>query len=265
MTFPLEVGKECLVANKEIELDRPLTQNEFLSGRAFGSSFAPETPPTAPHKHRLKLKPFVPHMTNTLLSSAKSASKPPASVQPVAPMNNAPEIKVEDNTHWTVNWSASYHSSKSSSLHSPHRSQAKTPAEETSNLGRRRIRVAGRRKAHNDIRGWGIVRGLSRRLLALYLDVTGSMGSVPWKGGGTLSTGYRTMISGREVELDSQVEASQLPYTPKIPDSGNKSPDKVVASVPLDSPKEFADQVSKFVAPVSFYGATVPKKSKGPL
>lgn len=104
----------------------------------------------------------------------------------------------------------------------------------------------------------------SSSLLASYVHVTGRMGSVPWKGG-VLSTGYRTMIGGREVELDSQVEASQLPNVPKVPDSGNASPGKDVTPVCLALPEEFADQVSKFVTPVSFYGATVPKKSKEPL
>ncbi|KAG6891750.1 hypothetical protein C0992_006171 [Termitomyces sp. T32_za158] len=180
ITFPLEEGKECFVANKEIELDRPLTQSEYLSGRAFGSSIAPETPPVAAlHSHRLK----------------------------------------------------------------PRKPQHK--------------------KKHQTWDGDAYV-SLAQGKLTMISEDGEFMGSVPWKGG-NLSTGYRTMIGGREVELDTQVEASQLPHISKELDSGNKSPGKDVDPVCLASPKEFADQVSRFIAPVSFYGATVPKKSKGPL
>ncbi|KAG6878547.1 hypothetical protein C0993_004446 [Termitomyces sp. T159_Od127] len=224
-TFPLEEGKEYLVANKVIELDRPLTKSEYLSGRAFGSSTAPETPPVALHNNRLK--PFVPHKINPSLSS-NSVSKPPTRVQPVVPVSasdKAPDIK--GGTHWTANW--------------------RKPQQ----------------KKHQTWDGDAYVSLAEGKLIMLSEDGE-LMGSVPWKGG-NLSSGYRTMIGGREVELDSQVEASLLPHIYKAPDSGNNSPDKDAAPASLASPEKFVDQVSRFVAPVSFYGATVPKKSKGPL
>ncbi|KAG5731081.1 DNA repair and recombination protein RAD54B, partial [Termitomyces sp. T112] len=107
VAWPLEQGKEFLVANKEVELDRPLTKNEYLSGQAFGSYLTvPETPSVALHKHRLK--PFVPHKVNPSLSlsSSKPPTKSPTPLQPVDPISmndNVPDIKAQD-THWIANW-----------------------------------------------------------------------------------------------------------------------------------------------------------------
>ncbi|KAG6862304.1 hypothetical protein C0995_016002 [Termitomyces sp. Mi166 len=213
ITWPLEEGKEFLVANKEIELDRPLTRSEYLSGRAFGSSStAPETSPVAVHKHRLK--PFVPHKINP-------TSKSPTPFRPVDPIyvnDNAPKIKVED-THWTANW--------------------RKPQQ----------------KKHQTWDGDAYVSLINGKLVMISED--GKLCA--------FFSCYHTMIGGREVELDSQVEASQLPDIPKISDGGNKSPAKDDIPISLASPEKFADQVSRFVAPASFYGTPVAKKSKGPL
>ena len=86
------------------------------------------------------------------------------------------------------------------------------------------------------------------------------MGSTSWKGQ-TLSSGFSTSIAGKEVELDIQVSASQLPRIqgpgafplakPSSPDSTNTVP-----------PMATVDQ--KFIAPASFY-APAPPKVKGLL
>ena len=82
------------------------------------------------------------------------------------------------------------------------------------------------------------------------------MGSTSWKGQ-TLSSGFSTSIAGKEVELDIQVSASQLPTIqgPGVFPLGN----------PLDSvdtvrPNATIDQ--KFIAPTAFY-APAPPKVKG--
>lgn len=97
-----------------------------------------------------------------------------------------------------------------------------------------------------------------------------SMGSAPWKGD-TLVAGYRTYIGGREVELDSQVNASQLPglMGSSLASGGDISidssgiaepPNQMDCSETRDTPP-----VAKFVAPTSFYGTPIKKKPKGPL
>ncbi|KAH0589308.1 hypothetical protein H2248_005070 [Termitomyces sp. 'cryptogamus'] len=228
IAWPLEQGKEFLVANKEVELDRPLTKNEYLSGQAFGSYLtAPATPLVALHKHRPK--PFVPHKVNPSLSSSSSKppTKSPTPLQPVDPISvndNVPEIKAQD-THWIANW--------------------RKPQQ----------------KKHRTWDGDAYVSLTGGKLVMISEDGK-LMGSVPWKGD-ALYSGYHAMIGGREVELDSQVEASQLPDIPKMSDGGDKSPAK--DDTPVASPEKFSDQVSRFVAPGSFYSTTVPKKPKGPL
>lgn len=86
------------------------------------------------------------------------------------------------------------------------------------------------------------------------------MGSTSWKGQ-TLSSGFSTLIAGKEVELDIQVSASQLPTIQGsgVFSLGNPfSPD----SVGTVKPNATIDQ--KFVAPTSFY-APAPPKVKGLL
>ena len=86
------------------------------------------------------------------------------------------------------------------------------------------------------------------------------MGSTSWKGQ-TLSSGFSISIAGKEVELDIQVLASQLPTTQGsgvFPLGNPSSPD----SADTVSPNGTIDQ--KFVAPTAFY-APAPPKLKGLL
>lgn len=82
------------------------------------------------------------------------------------------------------------------------------------------------------------------------------MGSTSWKGQ-TLSSGFSTSIAGKEVELDIQVSASQLPTIQGSGIGNPSSPDSVGTVKPAT-----IDQ--KFVAPTSFY-APAPPKVKGLL
>lgn len=86
------------------------------------------------------------------------------------------------------------------------------------------------------------------------------MGSISWKGQ-TLSSGFSTSIAGKEVELDIQVSASQLPTIqgsevfPLSKPSSPDSADTVLSDATIDQ---------KFVAPTVFY-APAPPKVKGLL
>ena len=86
------------------------------------------------------------------------------------------------------------------------------------------------------------------------------MGSSSWKGQ-ILSSGFSTSIAGKEVELDIQVSASQLPTiqgSGGFPLGNPSSPDSVSTA------KANATIDQKFVAPTSFY-APAPPKVKGLL
>lgn len=86
------------------------------------------------------------------------------------------------------------------------------------------------------------------------------MGSTSWKGQ-ILSSGFSTSIAGKEVELDIQVSASQLPTIQGSGvfalDNPNPSSSDDADTVP---PNSIVDQ--KFVAPTAFY-AHAPPKVKG--
>lgn len=89
------------------------------------------------------------------------------------------------------------------------------------------------------------------------------MGSTKWKGQ-ILSSGLNTSIAGKEVELGTQVLASQLPT---IQGSGVLALDNLDNLSSLDStnivpPNATTDQ--NFVAPTTFY-APAPLKDKSSL
>jgi DNA repair and recombination protein RAD54B len=100
------------------------------------------------------------------------------------------------------------------------------------------------------------------------------MGSAAWKGE-PLYSGLNLLIGGKEVELDSKVEASQLPT---LVGMSRDSMGVEMDGVGLYEPKPFSTsniflsptpaispEVAKFVAPTSFYGTPNKPKPKGPL
>lgn len=102
-------------------------------------------------------------------------------------------------------------------------------------------------------------------------QIANSMGQIPWKGD-LLYSGYPTYIGGKQVELDAQVEVSQLPTMiggpqsmhPGEDDSANntlRTPNSpIIITIAPDSPVK-----KQFIAPASFYGAAPKPKPKGPL
>jgi DNA repair and recombination protein RAD54B len=104
-----------------------------------------------------------------------------------------------------------------------------------------------------------------------------SLGSSTWNGL-PLYSGYLTHIGEKDVELDSQIKASQMPdiigsvHEPAIDEEMAFGPQQLSGPSflrqALKNGPESPEQVSapKFVAPTSFYGQPAPKsKPNGPL
>lgn len=114
--------------------------------------------------------------------------------------------------------------------------------------------------------------------LRTLFDISSRLGSTTWNGL-PLHNGYQTRIGGRDVELDLQITASQMPDI--IGSTQEHDDDEEMASEPsqFTAGPSFLPQAlqkvtespgpssaPKFIAPASFYGAPPPKpKPKEPL
>ncbi|KAG6819674.1 hypothetical protein H0H93_009707 [Arthromyces matolae] len=230
VSWPLEEGKALHVASKEIELDRSLTRDEFLSGRAFGSSFttAADKQSDTVSSERL-FKPFVAHKAASL--SVQKPALEDVKSSPHQRYANPTSDKVTVNshtedTHWIARW---------------------------------------RKPQQRKHQTWDDDAYVSQTngKLVMISEEGKFMGSAPWKGD-SLSPNYRTTISGLEVELDRQINASQLPDRQKGRDNENMAIIEDDPPKSLDSPV-LSRNLSRFVAPASFYGTPVPTKPKGPI
>lgn len=103
------------------------------------------------------------------------------------------------------------------------------------------------------------------------------LGTAPWDGR-PLHSGYAIRMAGRDVELDSQITATQMPNiigSTEQPDADEEmisepsqlaGPSFLKQALRKESVQEEPTSAPKFVAPTSFYGASAPKaKQKGPL
>jgi DNA repair and recombination protein RAD54B len=92
-----------------------------------------------------------------------------------------------------------------------------------------------------------------------------------------LHSGYATRIGGKDVELDSQIKASQMPdiigsieehdVDEEMDEPQSQAgPSFLLQSFENDPESAVLSSAPKFVAPTSFYGQAAPKpKPKGPL
>lgn len=114
--WPLHEGRTFYVATKEIELERPLTKSEYLSGRCFDAPGVSTGSPSVPNNGGLS-RQFVPLKINypPILPSGISESKRSAPMRPADPLlavGNSSLLKehtgLENSaSHWTANWYAS--------------------------------------------------------------------------------------------------------------------------------------------------------------
>lgn len=90
------------------------------------------------------------------------------------------------------------------------------------------------------------------------------MGTTAWKGD-PLHSGYKCYIGGKELELDCEVSASQLPDIIGPKGSAFEAVPPPPLLLPPVATDDIASPAKKFVAPISFYGAAPKSKPKGPL
>ncbi|RDB25350.1 DNA repair and recombination protein RAD54B [Hypsizygus marmoreus] len=234
--WPLHEGKAFTFANKEIELERPVTKNEFTSGQAFGSTSSMDSMAGSAHlnsgilsKQYVPLKIGHPSKSNTTSMQPSKRGTPLQALDLTSAADNSLPKPTVQETHWTANW--------------------RKP----------------QNKKHQTWEGDAYV-SLTGEKLVMMSEEGKFMGSVGWKGD-TLSSGYRTFIGGKEIELDQQVKHSQLPTIIGFPragadDTSDSKPSSPAHSVDtsLASPAP-----AKFIAPTSFYGTPIKRKPKGPL
>ncbi|KAJ7072454.1 SNF2 family N-terminal domain-containing protein [Mycena amicta] len=218
---PYEQGRNLTVGGKELELDRSITREEFLSGECFGNSTVsiPVASSSAISKSTAS-KPFVP---------MKPRSHPQTKAVPLQPVdllstvnNQQPKVTVNlqggDASYWTANW---------------RKPQQKTWAGDcfVSNVGGK---------------------------MSMMTEEGKVLGTTPWKGD-ILYPGYKLYIGGKEVQLDAQVTRDDLPYT--IGGSENTEgldvPKQPIAVATSES--SLAISSKPFVAPTSFYGPAISK------
>ncbi|GLB37249.1 putative SNF2 family N-terminal domain containing protein [Lyophyllum shimeji] len=240
--WPLHEGKAFDLASKTIELDRRLTRSEYLSGRAFGSSSAVLETTTTGFAETKLAKQFVPPKINQsalLTQGAHGATELRERGMPLQPValpsvTNSSLLKTKaGETHWTANWRKPQH------------------------------------KKHQTWEGDAYVSQTNGKLVMMSEEGK-FMGSITWKGD-PLVPGYRAMIGGKEVEFDSQIKASQLPTligaSIAAECDGIVEEDTTSPPTHLGTSDKLVDtpSVTKFVAPTSFYGATVKRQPPGPL
>jgi DNA repair and recombination protein RAD54B len=114
---PYVEGRELVVGGKDVQLDRPITREEYLSGTCFGGNAPYSSAPVGgPSTSKSALsKQFLPLKINSTTPSRPTASgldRKGIPLQPVdllSTLNNssskktAPTIKTED-SYWTANW-----------------------------------------------------------------------------------------------------------------------------------------------------------------
>lgn len=110
--FPLFEGKNIKVNGKELELDRAISESEYLSGTCFTGTASGALLPTSLSSTGLA-KQFAPLKINSTTTKSKSnfvqaKPKPGPVVQPPLPMagpsaQSATGTQTKE-SHWTANW-----------------------------------------------------------------------------------------------------------------------------------------------------------------
>ncbi|KAF8813639.1 hypothetical protein BYT27DRAFT_7334698 [Phlegmacium glaucopus] len=226
VTLPLCEGRNLSVASKEVELERTIPRNQFLSGLCFGraATITIASPSVLSNAHIVKK--FIPPSSNSLGPSGhpvKFVHKLELEDESMPTSNNEglSNITNQPSSHWTANWR----------------------------------KPQGKKNKTWD--GDAYVSHVADKLIMISEDGK-IMGSTSWKGQ-TLSPGFSTSIAGKDVELDNQVSASQLPTIQGSEVFALGNPSDGTDTVP---PNSTVDQ--KIVPSTTFY-APAPPKVKGPL
>ncbi|KJA27752.1 hypothetical protein HYPSUDRAFT_34887 [Hypholoma sublateritium FD-334 SS-4] len=233
--LPLYEGKNFSVGSKEIELDRKIPQEQYLSGVCFGRHVNIEgnstiTPMSNTHKMKFNPPSFKTRRQAVAVKDSKTgfvkAETMSSNVQhsSLPPRPDLPETNKPSSSCWTVNW------------RKPQGKKNKT---------------------------WDgdAYISLANDKLVMISEDGKIMGSTTWKGQ-DLVPGFTTFIGGKEVEIDMAISSSQLPDSIAI-DELNLERDPPMEPVDTDV-VEKRDRL--YVAPTNFYANSSPKpKAKGPL
>ncbi|KIK99085.1 hypothetical protein PAXRUDRAFT_823120 [Paxillus rubicundulus Ve08.2h10] len=239
-----EEGGEYQFGGREIGIDHSISKVDYLSGRCFGrGSKITSAPPAASaltiQKQSIPLKPS----NSTTPYKVPMIRRKPIDLQPVALLAGqshpaAPEPQAS-RPCWTANW---------------RKPQA---------------------RKHKTWDGDAFVQHVGNKLTVIS-EKGKIIGRREWDGL-PLYNGYRFHAGGKEVELDSPIQVSQLPsitgVEEEIADPGadgwEKSPSTTKAI--LQQPRSSKENVPRatspkdFVPPASFYGQISKKKPNGPL
>lgn len=117
---PFVQGRSGALNGKEIELDRPITRAEYLSGSCFGDQvFATSGPSTLPKVLSKQFIPLKPRPLPAVKCTGPGQPQAPESkgvpLQPVnllsslensSPKPTISKVEGEEDSHWTANWCA---------------------------------------------------------------------------------------------------------------------------------------------------------------
>ncbi|CAK5281379.1 unnamed protein product [Mycena citricolor] len=233
---PYTQGRNLSISGKDVELDRSITRQEFISGTCFGDSAALTS--TLPTSTKTAAKQFRPLTLNTPqrvnhpgVVSLQPVDLLSTSVTPEKVRDVPVKLEAPQDSFWTANW-----------------------------------RKPNQNKKHKTWDGDAFVSQTGGKL-TMVSEEGKVMGSTPWKGE-LLYGGYHLYIAGKEVELDCQVTQEDMPNvgggittddTPSVPEIVKEAEDKSLSSPASVKPK--------FIAPQSFYGPAPATKArpKGPL
>ncbi|KAJ7594739.1 SNF2 family N-terminal domain-containing protein [Mycena floridula] len=209
--LPLFDGKMFNLCGKDIEIERSIPREEYLSGLCFGRGISvPVQQSAGPSKQ------FVPLTINSPKKALSGIPLQPVDLisTPASSNLHFEPLKTED-SHWSANW--------------------------------RKIQSSSKKNITWD--GDAFVSHLGQKLVVVTEDGK-PMGSSVVKGG-PITSGYRFFMGGKQLQLASEILASQLPNA--VHDEAEN-----------DAPKAAEKKV--FIPPSSFYGiSTKPKKLSEPL
>ncbi|KIM45152.1 hypothetical protein M413DRAFT_441835 [Hebeloma cylindrosporum] len=224
---PLYEGKSFSIASKEVELERTIPREQFLSGLCFGQkSFATDSASSTLRNNPMKkfnCPTFKAHPSSNTESHSLAGNTSRGSQNSGIQENKLIEV-TNHSQHWAANW--------------------RKPQE----------------KKNKTWDGDAYVSLVKNKLLMISEEGK-IMGTTPWKGD-PLHSGFKLFIGGKEVELDAPVTSSQLPDT-KGAEPGllvDRVGDDAIGGD--DPPK--TEMPQRFITPANFYGI-VKTKAKGPL
>ncbi|KAF9222619.1 hypothetical protein BS17DRAFT_802837 [Gyrodon lividus] len=239
-----EEGGEYQFGGKEIGIDHLISRADYLSGRCFGRGSKTASAPTAASAPATQ-RQFVTLKPSNLTTpyKAPTVQRKATDLQPVALLTGQSHpVALEPQGSrlcWTANW---------------RKPQA---------------------RKYKTWDGDAFVQHVGNKLTVIS-EKGKIMGRKEWDGL-PLYNGYRFHAGGKEVELDSPIQATQLPSITGVEeeiidpgaDSWEKPPPTLNVTLPqARSSKENVPQATspkEFIPPASFYGQPPKKKSNGPL